>query len=83
MLLYLAQIRKPMAFDINNNEGKYVEINGIIKSQRNTGEFSLFRIGNVTVLSEFKANISSKNVTFIGRIHEDIVIADEVRVNGE
>ena len=78
-LLYLAQIRKPQT-DAENYEGKRVEISGIVNKQRNFDEYSLLKIGNVNVLSEMKGNFTSRNVSVIGRVHEDIVIADEIGV---
>lgn len=81
-LLYLAQIRKPQS-DIENYEGKRVEINGIAERQRIFDEYSLFKIGNVSVLSEMLQNFTNRNITAIGRVHEDIIVADEIIVNGK
>ncbi|MBI2449511.1 hypothetical protein HYV49_04405 [Candidatus Pacearchaeota archaeon] len=82
LLLYLANIKNP-SLSFKNYEGKYVELNGIVKSQKNLKEYSMLKIGNSTILSEFLQNFSNKNITVIGRVHEDIIVADEIQINQE
>lgn len=79
-LLFLAQTKKPQSFEGKNFEGKYVEINGIVKSQKKASDYSLLKIGNITIFSEIMQNFTSKNITVTGRMHEDIVIADKIKI---
>ena len=85
LLLYLANIKNPLSnekrYEGRNFEGEHVEIKGIVKSQRNGEDYSLLNVGNLTILSEIVENFTNKNITVIGRVHEDIIVADEIRIN--